>query len=139
MKEPLSFEVHLKQPHEQALEKVTEALKVEGFGVLTQIDVRATLKNKLGEDFRPYAILGACNPPLAHRALSHEAQAGLMLPCNITVEADPAGGSLVRIANPDVMLNVGDMDQDPVLREVAGEARARLERVAQSLEFLAED
>ena len=95
--------------------------------------MRATLKEKLGEDFRPYVILGACNSPLAHRALSHQARAGLMLPCNITVEADPSGGSIVRIADPAVMLKVGGLDQDAVLNEVASEARARLERVAQSL------
>ncbi len=134
MTRALSFNVHLDQSYEQALETVAAALKTEGFGVLTRIDVRATLKEKLGEDFRPYAILGACNPPLAHRALSHDAQAGLMLPCNITVEANPEGGSIVRIADPDVMLGAGGLDQDAVLREVASEARAKLERVAQFLE-----
>jgi uncharacterized protein (DUF302 family) len=133
MAESLAFQVHLDQAYEEALEAVTAALKREGFGVLTQIDVRATLKDKLGEDFRPYAILGACNPPLAHRALSREARAGLMLPCNVTVEADPGGGSIVRIADPAVMLKVGGLDQDVVLDEVASEARARLERVARSL------
>jgi uncharacterized protein (DUF302 family) len=132
--EPLSFEVHVDQPYEQALEKVAAALKVEGFGILTKIDVQATLKDRLGEDFRPYAILGACNPPLAHRALSHEAQAGLMLPCNITVEAAPEGGSIVRIADPETMIKASGLDQNQVLREVANEARAKLGRVAQSLE-----
>jgi uncharacterized protein (DUF302 family) len=132
--ESISFEVHVDQPYEQAIEKVAAALKVEGFGILTKIDVQATLKDKLGEDFRPYAILGACNPPLAHQALSHEAQAGLMLPCNITVEAAPEGGSIVRIADPDVMITASGMDRNQVLREVANEARAKLERVAQSLE-----
>ena len=134
MTEPLSFEVHIDQPYEQALEKVAAALKVEGFGILTKIDVQATLKDRLGEDFRPYAILGACNPPLAHQALSHEAQAGLMLPCNITVEATPEGGSIVRIADPDVMIKASGMDRNQVLREVANKARAKLKRVAQSLE-----
>ena len=134
MTEPIGFQVHLDQSYEEALEAIAVALRTEGFGILTKIDVRATLKKKLGEDFRPYAILGACNPPLAHRALSHEAQAGLMLPCNVTVEADPEGGSIVRIADPAVMLQVGDIGHDPVLREVADEARARLERVAKFLE-----
>ena len=92
MAESLAFKVHLDRTFEEALEAVTAALKGEGFGVLTHIDVRATLKEKLGEDFRPYAILGTCNPPLAHRALSHEAQAGLMLPCNVTVEAEATPG-----------------------------------------------
>ncbi len=135
MTESIAFQVHLDQPYEQAIEAVTAALKTEGFGVLTHIDVRATLEKKLGVDFRPYAILGACNPPLAHRAMAHDAQAGLLLPCNVTVEADVEGGSIVRIADPAVILQVGgDMGQDPVLREVAAEARARLERVAKSLE-----
>ncbi len=134
MTESIAFTVHLDQSYEQALEAVAEALKTEGFGVLTKVDVRATLKEKLGQDFRPYAILGACNPPLAHRALAHDAQAGLMLPCNVTVEADAEGGSIVRIADPAVILRAGGMDQDPALREVAAEARERLERVAKSLE-----
>lgn len=134
MTESIAFQAHLDKPYEEALEAVAAALKTEGFGVLTKIDVKVTLKQKLGEDFRPYVILGACNPPLAHRALAHEAEAGLMLPCNITVEADAEGGSIVRIADPAVMLQVGGMGQDPVLREVASEARARLERVAKSLE-----
>lgn len=134
MSESLSFEMHVDQPYEQALEKVAAALKVEGFGILTKNDVQATLKDRLGEDSRPYAILGACNPPLAHQTLSHEAQAGLMLPCNITVEATPEGGSIVRIADPDVMIKASGMDRNQVLREVANKARAKLKRVAQSLE-----
>jgi uncharacterized protein (DUF302 family) len=129
----LGFEVHLDQSYEEALESVTAALKAEGFGVLTEIDVKATLKKKLGEDFRPYSILGACNPPLAHRALMANAEIGLMLPCNVTVEADPAGGSIVRILNPDMMVSAGDLGQNAVLLEVASEARAKLERVAESL------
>jgi uncharacterized protein (DUF302 family) len=132
--EALSFEVHVDQPYEQALEKVAAALKVEGFGILTTIDVQATFKDKLGEDFRPYAILGACNPPLAHRALSHEPQAGLMLPCNITVETTPEGGSIVRIADPETMIKASGLDRNQVLWEVANEARAKLVRVVQSLE-----
>jgi uncharacterized protein (DUF302 family) len=128
----LAFEVTLAQPFDRAIETVTAALKAEGFGVLTRIDVHATLKEKLGVEFRPYAILGACNPTLAHKALSHYAEAGLLLPCNVTVEAS-GPGSVVRIADPDVMLSVGGMDQDPALRSVATEARTRLARVADAL------
>ncbi len=128
----LAFEVKLTEPYAEAIETVTAALKSEGFGVLTRIDVHATLKEKLGADFRPYSILGACNPTLAHRALSHYAEAGLLLPCNVTVEAD-GSGAMVRIADPDVMLSVGGMDQDPALRSVATEARVRLSRVAEAL------
>jgi uncharacterized protein (DUF302 family) len=128
----LAFEAKLAQPFDRAVETVTAALKAEGFGVLTRIDVHHTLKEKLNVEFRPYAILGACNPTLAHRALSHYAEAGLLLPCNVTVEADRKH-AVVRIADPDVMLSIGGMDQDPSLRSVATEARARLSRVAEAL------
>ena len=84
----LAFEAKLAQPHDRAIETVTAALKSEGFGVLTRIDAHTTFREKLGVEFRPYSILGACNPPLAHRVLSHRAEAGLLLPCNVTVEAD---------------------------------------------------
>lgn len=120
-------------PYEKAIELVTAALKTEGFGILTRIDVRATLKEKIDVDFRPYAILGACNPPLAHRALSHDAEVGLMLPCNVTVEATPAGGSMVRIADPDVFLQVGEFRHDKVLQAIAREARERLQRAVSTL------
>jgi len=131
--EVLGFTVHLNKSPEQAIDAVTTALKVEGFGVLTRIDVQATLKEKLNRDFRPYTILGACNPPLAHRALSHRTEAGLLLPCNVTVEASSIGGSEIRIGNPDAFLGRGTLGRDPVLREVAKEARERLERVAAAL------
>ena len=133
MTEEIGFEVHIAQPYETALERVIAALKEEGFGVLTRIDVKATFKEKLDVDFRPYTILGACNPPLAHRALSQDAIAGLMLPCNVTVEEDPQGESIVRLANPEAMLTVGELESDPILLEVAREARARMERVAEAL------
>jgi uncharacterized protein (DUF302 family) len=133
MTEEIGFEVRIDQPIETALEKVVGALKVEGFGVLTRIDVKATLKEKLDVDFRPYFILGACNPPLAFRALSQDPVAGLMLPCNITVEEDPQGASVVRLANPEAMLTAGDLEGDPVLLEISQEARVRLERVAEAL------
>lgn len=129
----LGFEVRLRQPYEEGLELVTQALKMEGFGVLTHIDVRATLQEKLGVAFRPYAILGACNPPLAHQALLTDGEAGLLLPCNVTVEASETGGALVRITNPESLLLTGGFREIAALREVALEARARLERVAQWL------
>jgi len=134
MPDAIAFEVRLPDGYERALERVTEALKVEGFGILTRIDVHTTLKEKIGAEFRPYAILGACNPPLAHRALTHDAEVGLMLPCNVTVEAAPDGkGSIARIADPLVMLGVGRFARDPALADVANEARGRLERVAAAL------
>ena len=133
MTEEIGFEVRISQPYEIALERVIEALMVEGFGVLTQIDVKATLKEKLDVEFRPYTILGACNPKLAHRALSQDGVTGLMLPCNVTVEEDSQGSSVVRLVNPEAMLAIGDLEGDPVLLGVAQEARMRLERVAEAL------
>ena len=102
----LSFEIHVEQDHAGAITRVTEELKKEGFGVLSRIDVHQAFKEKIGVDFRPYTILGACNPHLAHRALSEQPEVGVLLPCNVTVEADPQGGSLVRVIDPEQMLNV---------------------------------
>jgi uncharacterized protein (DUF302 family) len=133
MENNLGFEVQFDQSFEQALELVVAALKAEGFGVLTRIDVKATMKEKLDADFRPYVILGACNPPLAYRALSSDGSVGLMLPCNVTVEATADGGALARFANPEVMLQVGELGENSTLQQVAGEARTRLERAAASL------
>lgn len=129
----IGFEVRLSQPYEETLELTKEASKKEGFGVLTSTDVRATMKEKLDVEFRPYSILGACNPPLAHRALTHDAVAGLLLPCNVTVEAENEDASIVRIANPEVVLSVGSLEQNTELANVAQEARKRLERVAEAL------
>ncbi len=133
MSDELGFEVHLDLPYDEAVEKTVAALKTQGFGVLTRIDVSATFKEKLGEEFRSFVILGACNPPLAFRALTTDPVVGLMLPCNITVEADPTGGSLVRIANPEVMMKVGALEENQAITEVAGEARLKLENVAEML------
>lgn len=128
----LSNQVELSLPYEQAVEAVESALNQEGFGVLTEIDVKATLKEKLDKDFRRYTILGACNPPLAHRALQHEPLVGLLLPCNVTVE-ETEGGALVSLVNPRAMLGVGELAENETVKEVAREASARLERVAASL------
>jgi len=133
MAEQVAFEVTLALPYEQAIEKLSAALKAEGFGILTRIDVKQTLKEKLNADFRPYSILGACNPALAHRALSHDAHVGLVLPCNVTVEAQDAGTSVVRIGDPDAFLQIGDFARDPVLQGVAREAREKLKRAADAL------
>lgn len=130
--ENLAYEVVLDAPYEEAVEKVTAALKAEGFGVLTRIDVKETLKEKLDEDFRPYVILGACNPPLAHRALQADPKVGVMLPCNVTVET-AEDGTRVMIANPITMMGSGDLAGNDDLRAVAQEAQAKLARVAESL------
>ena len=121
-----AMNIKLNMTYEEALEAVTEALKREGFGVLTNIDVKATLKDKLDADFRKYSILGACNPPLAHRALSADLDVELLLPCNVVVYEED-GGSVVGIMDPISMLGV---IHQPELEEIAQEARARLERVA---------
>ncbi len=114
---------------EQALEKTSAALKAEGFGILTQIDIKDTLKKKLHVDFRRYVILGACNPALAHKALDAEEQIGLLLPCNVVVqEAD--GALVVSIADPKVMFK---LVENPALAPVADEAYARLRRAMDTL------
>ena len=113
-------------PYEQAVERTREALGKEGFGILTEIDVRATLKKKLGADFRPYVILGACNPPLAHKALSAELDIGLLLPCNVVVyAADEPGKSVVAAMDPVEALSLTGNEG---IRPLATEVRGRLER-----------
>lgn len=133
MAEALGFEVPLDVPLSDALARTREALKAEGFGILTEVDLRETFREKLGEEFRPYVMLGACNPGLAYRALSTAPEVGLLLPCNVTVESLPEGGSLVRLVNPDVMLGAGRLAHQPLILEIAADARARLERVAAAL------
>jgi uncharacterized protein (DUF302 family) len=113
-----------------ALSRVTEELKREGFGVLTEIDVAATLKAKLGKDMPPYRILGACNPPLAHRALEAEPSIGLLLPCNVVVRQDEQGRVLVEVMDPKAVLQLVDNPEVPAL---ATEVRQRLERMLQTL------
>jgi uncharacterized protein (DUF302 family) len=129
----MAFEVSLDLPFGQVLERVITALKEEGFGVLTRIDIHDAFKEKLGVEFRKYCILGACNPPLAHKALSARPDAGLMLPCNVVVEDVEDGSTLVSIVDPQAMMQAGGFEGDPVLSEVGGEAEARLKRVAAAL------
>lgn len=123
------FGAHLDLPYEEAIPRVKEALKAEGFGVLTEIDVRKTMQEKLGAQMEPYIILGACNPPLAHRALQAEPDIGLLLPCNVVVRADGTG-SRVDVADPQAMLGIVGSVQ---LEVVAGEAKQRLQRVVAAL------
>jgi uncharacterized protein (DUF302 family) len=125
------FKTTIDVPYEQVVEKVREALADEGFGVLTEIDVKATLKEKLDVDFKPYIILGACNPPLAYRTLQVEEQIGLMLPCNVVVQEAADGKSIVAALNPLVaMQSVGN----PELAPTANEVTEKLRRVIQALE-----
>jgi uncharacterized protein (DUF302 family) len=126
----LGLHVRLNTDFETALARVAEALKAEGFGILTEIDVKATMKQKLDVDFRPYRILGACNPPLAHRALTAAPEVGLLLPCNVTVEQAAEGVINVGLIDP---LGLVTFTNNAALEPVAQEARERLARVAASL------
>ena len=119
-------------PYEQALERATEELKKEGFGILTTIDVKQTLKQKLDKDFRKYTILGACNPPLAHRAFEAELEIGLLLPCNVIVYETEAGRSAVSAMAP--IAAMGIVGGNPALKDVAREADERLRRALKALE-----
>lgn len=117
-------------PFEEADRRVREALKEEGFGVLTEIDVSATLKEKLDVDFPRYAILGACNPPLAHQALRAEPDVGLLLPCNVVVRALPDGRTVIEALDPVKQLAIADA---PGLTELAEDVRARMQRVIEAV------
>lgn len=121
--------VRLNVPYAQAVENVIAALQAAGFGIMTRIDVQSALKQKLDVDFRPYIILGFCNPSLAHQALLADPTIGTMLPCNSVVyEAD--GGSMVEFANPMEMMA---LTENPAAEPVAQEARARIQRVIEAL------
>jgi uncharacterized protein (DUF302 family) len=122
-------------PYEQAITQTTDALKQEGFGILTTIDVTATLKQKLDKDFRKYTILGACNPPLAYRAVQAEIEIGLLLPCNVVVYENGPGRSVVSAIAPVVAL--GMVGGPPGLKDVAREADERLRRALSALETAA--
>ncbi len=123
------FSTTLAMSMDEADEATREALKAEGFGVLTEIDIQATLKKKLNADFRPYRVLGACNPPLAHKALLSEGHIGLMLPCNVIVQEVEGG---VEVAAVDPVASMASVQNDQ-LGDVASDVRERLQRVIAAL------
>lgn len=126
----LALSVHLDSDYDAALIQVSDALKTEGFGVLTSIDMKKTLKEKLDVEYPRYAILGACNPPIAHKALSVTPDVGLVLPCNVVVAENATGGTDVSFMNPVVMM---DVIPQADLKPLADDVYARLERVTQKL------
>lgn len=130
----MSIDCHLDLGLEPAIEKVTAALKSEGFGVLSRIDVHKTFKEKLDEDFREYVMLGACSPKLAWKAFNREPRVGLMLPCNVTVEASEKGGMDVKFVHPDMLLGMGGFADDPVFQELRDHALPAFQRIAAALD-----
>jgi len=124
------FSVQVSCGFDEAVDKVTEALKTEGFGVLTEIDVKATLKKKIGVDRKPYKILGACNPKLANQAINAEADIGLLLPCNVVVREEDNGSISVAFMDPNAVLSLVEKSG---IEQLAGEVRAKLEKVRDQL------
>ena len=121
--------IHTSIPFADAVARVRDALKAQGFGVLTEIDVKATLRDKLGQDIEDYLILGACNPPLAHRALDADRRIGLLLPCNVVVRTE-VGQTIIEALDPRVMMEVAGQ---PSLKPVADEAASRIRAALDSL------
>ncbi|OBB58010.1 ABC transporter [Mycobacterium sp. 852013-51886_SCH5428379] len=129
----IALATSLNATFDDAVKRTREALSEQGFGVLTEIDVKATLKNKLDEDMENYLILGACNPPLAHRAITANRQIGLLLPCNVVVRSDPDDPerTIVEAMNPQLLVDVTDEPQlQPVAREVADKLEAAIAALA---------
>ena len=133
MSDTLGFTAALNVGFDQAVTRTKDALKVEGFGIISEIDMQAAFKEKLGRDFRRFVILGACNPPLAFQAISTDPEVGLLLPCNVTVEAASDTASIVRIVDPVRLLEASTMAALPEFEAIAKDAHDRLTRVAEAL------
>jgi uncharacterized protein (DUF302 family) len=133
MTNALGFEIELPLPFADAMGRVKDTLKQEGFGVLTEIDLQTAFREKLGLDFRRYVILGACNPPLAFAAVSADPSVGLLLPCNVTVESAGERRTIVRLTNPEALLATA-LNASPGLKQVAHDASDRMARAAKALQ-----
>lgn len=128
----LGFEVSLSEGFDAAVDRVIAALAEQGFGVISRIDMDKAFREKLGVEFRRYTILGACNPGLAHKAVTAKPEVGLLLPCNVTVE-EAGAGSVVRIIDAGEMMNTGGLGETPEIAELAADASARLDKVVAAL------
>jgi uncharacterized protein (DUF302 family) len=133
MSKSLGFDIELPVAFDNAMRQVKEALKQEGFGILTEIDLQNAFREKLGREFRPYVILGACNPPLAYAAVSADPAIGLLLPCNVTVEFIAEQRTMVRLTNPETLLATASLEASSALTSVAHDAS---ERMARALDVL---
>lgn len=133
MPESVGYEVVMSVGFDDAMARTRDALKAEGFGILTEIDLQGAFREKLGKEFRRYTILGACNPPLAFEAMSADPRVGLLLPCNVTVEESAGGATTVRLLDPKSMLSAAPRGLSPELARVADDARQRIERVTAAL------
>lgn len=129
--------IQLSESYERALAMTREALQAEGFGIITEVDMRATFREKLDREFRPYVILGACNPNLAFTAIGVNPDVGLLLPCNVTVEEGPDGKAIVRIVDPVRLMTGTGLTATPELERVGTEAQERLGRAARRISELA--
>jgi len=132
MSRELGFQIRSAALRDEAVRKVTDALDVEGFIVVTRIEVDQVFDEEIGTKYRPYTILGVCSPPLAHATLTEAPQLGLMFPLNVTIEAD-ISGSLIRIMDPELLSQSGNLAADDPVQRVAKDARRRLHRVAEAL------
>lgn len=136
MSEQIGYTIEVPLAFQAAIGATKDALKAEGFGVLTEIDLQAAFHDKLGKEFRPYTILGACNPPLAFAAVTADPAIGLLLPCNVTVEWVSDAHSRVRVVDPRSMLAAAPGGSSPTLVDVATDAQARIKRVVEALHHI---
>jgi uncharacterized protein (DUF302 family) len=135
----IAYVAELEVGFDEAIERVTEALKAEGFGIITRIDLHTTFKEKIGEEIKPHTILGACNPKLAHKAVTAVPEASLMLPCNVTVESVDEERTVVRLVNARVMMATAGLEKHPAVRAVGEHADTGLRQVAEDLKKVQSD